>query len=156
MDGNVTEQTGTLKWYNKVDNYGFIFVPALGADALLHKSCITDDDVAQLKKNAEVRFNCIAANGKFSVKNIISIAQVELPWRDASIKWFNERTGFGFALYTDEDGNIADVFVHASTASKVKCELAPGKEVQLVIVKDNGGRLRADNIRLAPSGATAK
>lgn len=52
------------------------------------------------------------------------------------VKWFNNKTGFGFITYTDEDNKDQDIFVHHS-GIEVKNEqyryLVQGEYVQFII-----------------------
>ena len=61
-----------------------------------------------------------------------------------SVKWFNNRFGYGFLVATGEHSSYGDVFVHHSelkiTDSNIYKFLTQGEYVQFNIVKTSGGK----------------
>jgi CspA family cold shock protein len=64
-----------------------------------------------------------------------------------TVKWFNPRKGYGFI--EPEDGS-KDAFVHISAVERAGLPgLQEGQRVEYELVEGRGGRLAADNLKLA-------
>jgi|TARA_Y100000294_G_scaffold148335_1_gene144680 CspA family cold shock protein len=64
-----------------------------------------------------------------------------------TVKWFNPRKGYGFI--EPEDGS-KDAFVHISAVESAGLPgLEEGQKVEFELVEGRGGRVAADNLKLA-------
>lgn len=68
-----------------------------------------------------------------------------------TVKWFDPKKGFGFIIPDDPDNG--DIFVHQSAIhAQGFRSLADGEPVEYSVVKDDSGRVRAENVT-GPMGA---
>ena len=63
--------TGTVKWFNPVQGYGFITPDEGGSDAFVHISAVERAGLSTLQEGQKVNFDLEAGrNGKSSAENL--------------------------------------------------------------------------------------
>ena len=146
----------TVKWFNTTKGFGFASPADGSADVFLHASALNALGHDTLPEGATVV--CDLANGAKG-RQVASVSSVDLstavaPTRgfrspraerddaatesvEATVKWFNETKGFGFATPTTGG---KDVFVHASALRRSGLTtIAEGAKVTLEIRQGDRG-----------------
>jgi CspA family cold shock protein len=68
----VSEQTGTVKWFNAEKGFGFIEVPG-GSDVFVHFSAIAGDGFKSLDEGQQVSFTVVQGNKGPQAENVTKI-----------------------------------------------------------------------------------
>jgi CspA family cold shock protein len=66
----MTKAKGTVKWYNKDKQYGFIAPDAGGSDVFVHYSQLQNANINILNEGDKIEFDCEERAGKMSAINI--------------------------------------------------------------------------------------
>ena len=62
--------TGTVKWFNPTNGYGFIQPPGGGKDVFVHISAVERTGLSTLNEGQTVTYEIVANRGKESAENL--------------------------------------------------------------------------------------
>ncbi len=66
--------TGTVKWFNPTEGYGFIQPDEGGADAFVHISAVERAGLAGLREGQKVEYELVPGrNGKVAADNLVAL-----------------------------------------------------------------------------------
>jgi CspA family cold shock protein len=150
---NVRKLDAVVKWFNPLDDFGFVADSDLG-DVFLHGSVSRCAGVSDLPDGAKIQCEAVEkVRGKWAVTRIYHVDTSgcqpkcipDGTWHHGMVKWFNRPRGFGFIACLDFD---EEVFLHmdAVRASGTRYP-RPAEEVQFMLDQDAKGGLRAAYIR---------
>jgi cold shock protein len=123
----VSEVSGSLKWFDPSKGYGFIIPDEGLADVLLHITCLRRAGFQTAYEGARVVCEAIKSPKGMQAVRILAMdestavhpsqlpqrthvmVQPESNWERASVKWFDRVRGFGFLTRGPE---TPDIFVH--------------------------------------------
>ena len=143
LNGNTTEMTGIVKWFNQYKGYGFVEIEGIPEDVFVHFSVVNQSGIKNLSKN-DVIVCSVQRSGRgyqiMKIKKILSPSKYPMTKETkkvtAVMKWFNPAKGFGFAQLRSGD----DVFIHACLLKKLNLgNIEPNKKIKLLIQHTNLG-----------------
>lgn len=162
--GDTTRYAGTVKWFDPRKGFGFITVDGK-EDVYVHHSAIQAEGFRILYDEQEVELEIVTVADRERAANVTGPQGAKLEanrtrntqrgdkqeWTGVeapkgkvlgTVKWFNNKKGFGFISY----GADGDVFVHqTSIVSTGYRTLFDGQQVSFE-VKNENGRDRALNV----------
>ncbi|MEO9824202.1 MAG: cold shock domain-containing protein [Paracoccaceae bacterium] len=134
---------GTVKWFDCKRGYGFICVPGIQEDILLHSSVLLQVGRSSISEGAIVTCEVSAEAERLRVSNIHEVNLVErydqstLTFHPARVRWFSKSKGYGFAVVF---GRIEDIFVgQESLRSSGFAALEPGEAISVAIERRTDG-----------------
>jgi CspA family cold shock protein len=164
------ELHGTIKWFDPDKNYGFIVPDDGTSDVLLHATCLQRGGYHGAPLDG-TRVVVKAVPGKENRLQAAEILWIDKPaiikqraarthvtvepvgdFKQALVKWFNEKSGFGFVMLGD---GTPDIFVHRTTLRACaisELRLLPGEIVYVRFGQGPKGLMAAE-IRLDRSAA---
>ena len=160
-DKDVSQITGTVKWFDPTKGFGFVVADTGGPDILLHanvlrnfgQSSVADaagievlvQETARGIQAVEVLHIAppVATEGDLPMPDegseIAEPVDLSLPLEPARVKWFDKAKGFGFA---NVFGRGEDVFLHIEVLRRSGlADLQPGEAVSLRVVEGKRGRM---------------
>ncbi len=161
MEDNKESQTvvGRVKWFDPTKGFGFVVADGGGPDILLHANVLRNFGQSSVADDASVKISIqktergVQALEVFSIlppkveevttdgqiEPHVEVADGDLPFHPARVKWFDKAKGFGFA---NVFGSEEDIFVHVETLRKCGfADLQPGEAVCLKVVDGQRGRM---------------
>lgn len=150
---------GRVKWFDPTKGFGFVVADGGGPDILLHanvlrnfgQSSVADDASVEISIQETERgvqalevYRILPPKAELDaaepgVEPHVEIADGDLPFEPARVKWFDKAKGFGFA---NVFGSDEDIFVHVETLRKSGfADLQPGEAVCLKVVDGQRGRM---------------
>ena len=156
----LTEVSGTIKWFDVGKGYGFIAQDGGGPDVLLHVTCLRADGFQTALEGARVTceaqrqtrglqaFRILSMDESTAVSPKLAPQRSPAPVEASSgleralVKWFNRTKGFGFL--TRGEGT-EDIFVHMETLRRYGiAELRPGQSVLVRFGQGDKGLMAAE------------
>ncbi|SHF67909.1 cold shock protein (beta-ribbon, CspA family) [Loktanella atrilutea] len=149
--------TGTVKWFNSREGYGFVTNPH-GPDILLHTDVLREFELGCVQEGSEVQLTVVDTPRGMQAERVISILPLQndsrpargvirhptseqiaaCPILPARIKWFNRVRGFGFARAF---GQGDDVYIDIEALRRSDfTELATGEAVAIRVMPSENGR----------------
>jgi CspA family cold shock protein len=141
----VSEVSGSIKWFDPSKGYGFIIPDGGLADVLLHVTCLRRAGFQTAYEGARIVCETIETPKGMQAVRILAmdestavhpsqlpqrthvVVQPESNWEKASVKWFDRVRGFGFLTRGPQ---TPDIFVHMETVRRCGfTELRPGQVV---------------------------
>lgn len=126
----IVRMKGMVKWFDLKRGYGFVVPESGEKDVLLHLSTILRDKAEVPREGAVVSFMYQRREKGLQCMQVLAVdnstavigdrtppvpapqwQSEELPWHNATVKWFNPVIGYGFAAPADEK----DIFIHKKT-----------------------------------------
>ena len=146
-----TRLTGTVKWFDMGKGFGFVVVPGIETDFLLHKNVLLKTGVASIADGSVIEFDFVPTANGFKITEVFyaqpadevegevsdkapdHIFDARMP---ARVKWFDPKKGYGF-VHTF--GSTEDVFVGVGVLRKAMLGgLETGEAVSVQVAETDG------------------
>jgi cold shock protein len=156
----VSEVSGSIKWFDPSKGYGFIIPDGGLPDVLLHVTCLLRAGFQTAYEGARIVCEAIKSPKGMQAVHILAmdesravhpsqlpqrthvVVQPESNWEEASVKWFDRMRGFGFLT---RGAQTPDIFVHMETVRRCGfAELRPGQVVLARYGRGPHGLMAAD------------
>lgn len=136
---------GKVKWFDPQKGYGFITVPNIPEDILIHANSVLGFGQSSISQNASIE--CMVENnaGRFRVTEIIRYEPVELEndlpdqivFQPARTKWFCTKKQYGFAVAFEAPG---DIFIgHHVLSAAGLTHLDQGEAIAIAMQQTDSG-----------------
>ena len=160
-NGDTSQVTGTVKWFDPVKGFGFIVSETGGPDILLHVNVLRnfgqssvadgaaiDVRIQQTERGVQaVEVIQIVPPASEAAAGLTDIAELDehivsdAPLQPGRVKWFDKGKGFGFA---NAFGSPEDVFLHVEVLRRSGLsDLAPGEALAMRVIDGKRGRMAA-------------
>ncbi|UWR00240.1 cold shock domain-containing protein [Rhodobacteraceae bacterium S2214] len=140
-DGGRVE--GTVKWFDCIKGYGFICVPGVQGDILLHLNVLLQVNRSSISEGATVLCKVSGEAGRLRATEVYGVHPVEqfeqstLTFQPARVRWFSKSKGYGFAVVF---GTTEDIFVgQESMKSSGFGSLEAGEAISIVVERRKDG-----------------
>ncbi|WP_299370038.1 cold-shock protein [uncultured Tateyamaria sp.] len=161
QNGDTSQVTGTVKWFDPVKGFGFIVSETGGPDILLHVNVLRnfgqssvadgaaiDVRIQQTERGVQaVEVLQIVPPSSDVTAGLTDIAELDdhvvsdAPLQPGRVKWFDKGKGFGFA---NAFGSAEDVFLHVEVLRRSGLsDLAPGEALAMRVIDGKRGRMAA-------------
>jgi len=157
----VSEVSGTVKWFDPVRGFGFVVVEGVGTDVLLHANVLRNFGQGSVADRSRISALVQKTDRGLQAVRVLSIDPpvtegaapisdladttpedlAALPLLPARVKWFDRGKGFGFANLF---GQSEDVFLHTEVLRHSGlAELEVGEAIALRVVQGRRGLMAA-------------
>ncbi len=158
---DVTEVSGSIKWFDPARGFGFIISDDEGPDILLHTNVLRNFGQGSVADRSRISVLVQNTSRGLQAVRILSVEPPEsdgvppisdladtppevmatLPFLPARVKWFDKAKGFGFANLFGRSG---DVFLHSEVLRHSGLsDLGVGEAVALRVVEGRRGLMAA-------------
>lgn len=156
-EGDITEISGRVKWFDPAKGFGFVVGDSGGSDILLHANVLRNFGQSSVADGSFIRIRVQQTLRGAQAVEVLEIKPPPAeegaagaepqplpeaaagPLEPARVKWFDKAKGFGFA---NVFGRGEDVFVHIEVLRRSGlADLQPGEAVAIRVAEGRRGRL---------------
>ncbi len=150
--------TGKVKWFDSTKGYGFVIVPGIPRDILLHANVLRNFGQNSVADQSRITLRAVETNRGIQASEVLEIEAPEIdaeeagarplpfdegleggPLEPARVKWFDGAKGFGFA---NVFGLGEDVFIHMEVLRRSSlADLQPGEAIAVRVAEGARGKL---------------
>lgn len=163
--------TGKVKWFDSARGFGFVVVPDVPRDILLHANVLRNFGQNSISDRSRITLLAVETDRGIQAQEVIAIEPPDIdedveepqsalpfdetlrggPLEAARVKWFDAAKGFGFA---NVFGLGEDVFIHVEVLRRSSlADLQPGEAIALRVAEGSRGKL-ATQVSVWESGIT--